>query len=233
MAKTISTKDNKTILFLHGYLASSKTFYNQLSFFGRDFNVFAPDLKGFGDNADMEYPYSLDDYISEVQEYLYKNAIENPIVVAHSFGARIVIKGVATNRLNFDRIVLTGPAGLKPRFSFKKQSRKVWFNFLKTFVDKERLLKYYSKDYLALNSVMRKSFVKIVNEYLDEYPTKIHQKTLIINGDRDTETPLYMTKKLNKSITGSALLVFKGAGHFCFLDKPNKFNMEVREFLLS
>lgn len=218
---------------MHGYLANSKTFYNQLSFFGREFEVFAPDLKGFGDNTDMSYPYSLDDYISEVQEYLYKNGIVAPHVVAHSFGARIVIKGRAEDRLDFDKIVLTGPAGLKPRLTFKKATKKVWFNLLKKIVDKDKLSAFYSKDYLALNSVMRQSFIKIVNEHLDEYIDKVDRKTLIINGDKDRETPLYMAKKLKEGIAGSALLVFKGAGHFCFLDKPNKFNMEVKEFILS
>ena len=29
------------------------------------------------------------------------------------------------------------------------------------------------------------------------------------------------------------LLIIENAGHFCFIDKPNKFNMEVKEFLLS
>ena len=61
----------------------------------------------------------------------------------------------------------------------------------------------------------------------------IDTATLIINGKLDAETPLYMAKKLNKNIKNSTLKVFEECGHFCFLDKPNKFNMEVREFLLS
>ena len=81
--------------------------------------------------------------------------------------------------------------------------------------------------------MMKKSFIKIVNEILDEYLGFIQNQTLIINGDKDTETPLYMAKKLNENIPNSTLLMFKGATHFCFLDKPNKFNMEVKEFILS
>ncbi len=231
--KNLSTKDNRQILFLHGYLSSGKSFYNQLSFFARDFDVFAPDLKGFGDNADMPYPYSLDDYIDDVAEYVYKHGLVKPHVVAHSFGGRITLKGVANKKLDFDKIVLTGCAGLKPKITLKKRVKKLCFSLAKRFIKKEKLTRFYSSDYLSLNEVMKQSFVKIVNEHLDEYLCHIQNQTLIINGDLDTETPLYMARRLNENILNSTLLVFKGASHFCFLDKPNKFNMEVKEFILS
>jgi pimeloyl-ACP methyl ester carboxylesterase len=80
---------------------------------------------------------------------------------------------------------------------------------------------------------MKESFVKIVNEHLDDVVGLIKNPTLIINGKEDKETPLYMAKKLNKLIHDSTLSVYEGAGHFCFIDSPIKFNMEVREFLLS
>ena len=220
-------------MFLHGYLSSGKSFVYQTNFFSRDFEVFAPDLKGFGQNTDMKTPYSLDDYIDEVGEYVYKNGLDNPYIVAHSFGGRIAIKGIATERIQAKKLVLTGSAGLKPKNSIKKIYKKACFNLLKKFIKKERLERFYSKDYLALNDIMKQSFIKIVNEHLDGYLDKLNIRTLIINGSLDKETPLYMAKKLNKNIKDSKLIVLKGCGHFCFIDKPNKFNMEVKEFLLS
>ncbi len=195
--------------------------------------VFAPDLTGFGTNQEMPYPYSLDDYIESVNKYIKENGIINPFIVAHSFGGRIAIKGIATKKLECKKLVLTGCAGLKPKRTLKKAVKKTCFCLLKRFIKKEKLTKFYSKDYLMLNETMRKSFVKIVSEHLDGYLSEINVKTLIINGRCDKETPLYMAKKLNKNINDSTLKVFDGCGHFCFLDKPNKFNMEVREFLLS
>lgn len=218
---------------MHGYLSSGKSFVYQTKFFSRDFEVFAPDLKGFGQNTDMEKPYSLDNYIEEVREYIYKNGLDNPYIVAHSFGGRIAIKGIANKKISAKKLVLTGSAGLKPKNSVKKIAKKTCFNFLKKFARKERLERFYSKDYLALNDIMKHSFIKIVNEHLDGYLSQIDIPTLIINGSLDKETPLYMARKLNKNIKNSSLVIFKGCGHFCFLDKPNKFNMEVKEFLLS
>ena len=80
--------------------------------------MYAPDLKGFGDNPDMPYPYCLYDYIAEVKEYIYKNGLTRPHVIAHSFGARIAIKAASIEPDLFSKLVLTGAAGLKPKTTF-------------------------------------------------------------------------------------------------------------------
>ena len=195
--------------------------------------MFAPDLKGFGDNPDMPYPYSLDDYVSDVKEYIYSHNLKNPSVIAHSFGARIALSAASLDSGLFDKLVLTGAAGLKPKLTLSKAVKKSVFNLLKRFIPRENLAKFYSKDYNALSSVMKESFRKIVSFHLDDRLKYITNKTLIIFGKNDKETPLYMAKRLHAGIVGSKLIVLDNAGHFCFIDKPNKFNMEVKEFLLS
>ena len=227
------TKDKRHLLFLHGYLADKNSFAYQLQFFSQYFNVHALDLKGFGENKGMEYPYSLSDYAREVKEYIDNNQLEKPCVIAHSFGGRIAIKLSSTYKNLFSKMVLTGCAGLKPRRGIKYIAKKLTFNFLKLFVKKEKLSSFYSKDYLSLDGTMKESFVKIIGERLDGLLQDIQTPTLIVNGDKDRETPLYMAKKLNKGIKNSKLVVIKNTGHFCFIDSPLKFNTEVREFLLS
>ncbi len=220
-------------MFLHGYLSSPQSFAYQTGFFQRDFEVFAPSFKGFGDNKGMDYPYALDDYVRDLKQYFIDNNITRPHVVAHSFGARVILKALYLEPNLVDKLVLTGAAGLKPKTTLKKRIKKIVFSILKRFVKKERLKGFYSKDYLALDSVMKESFKLIVKENLDYIPKKLENKTLIAFGKNDKETPLYMAKSFNRDIKGSKLLVIENAGHFCFIDKPHKFNSEVREFLLS
>ena len=191
------------------------------------------DLKGFGENTGMEYPYSLADYLQEVKEYMYKKGVACPHVIAHSFGARIAIKGASEDKYLFNKLCLTGAAGLKPHTTIKKKIKKIAFNLAKKVFPREKLSMFYSSDYRALSPVMKESFKLIVGENLDDRLEFIQNSTLLIFGDKDRETPLYMAKRLNAGIKNSSLSVYKGAGHFCFIDKPLKFNMEVREFLLS
>ncbi len=221
------------MLFLHGYLSSGEAFNLQRKFFERDFDVFTPDLKGFGKNADMPYPYALDDYIEDIKEYIDKNSVAVPHAIAHSFGARVAIKAAAQDGTLFDKLVLTGAAGLKPKFSLKKAVKRAEFSLLKKVLPREKLKRFYSSDYLAVNDVMRESFVKIVAENLDDVAENVTNETLIIFGACDKETPPYMAKRLNKKIKNGKLKFIDGAGHFAFIDKPHTFNWEVREFLLE
>ena len=201
----------------------------------RDFNVFAPDLKGFGENKEMLKPYALEDYVNDVVNYIKENNLKKPSVVAHSFGGRVVLKAILDlGHANlFDKIVFCDSAGLKPKKTFIKTSKVVLFKMLKPFIKKERLLRFYSNDYSSLNGVMRESFKKVLSEHFDEKIKNIENQPLIIFGNDDKETPLYMAHKFNKEIKNSKLVILKNAGHFCFLDSPLRFYMEVREFLLS
>ena len=218
---------------MHGYLSSRESFIYSTSYFNKLFDVHAIDLKGFGKNVPMERPYCLDDYVEEVKQYILDNNLKSPHVIGHSFGCRIIMKALSEDQNLFDKVVLTGAAGLKPKNSFKKTIKKLCFKFLKVFIKKEKLKSFYSSDYRALDPIMQESFKLIVGEYLDDKVNLIKNQTLIIFGDCDNQTPLYMAKKLNSKIKNSRLVIIPNAGHFCFLDKPMKFNMEVREFLLS
>jgi pimeloyl-ACP methyl ester carboxylesterase len=218
---------------LHGYLADKNSFAYQTGYFSKYFSVHAIDLKGFGLNTGMEYPYSLSDYASEVKDYISKNGLIRPHLVAHSFGARIAVKLASENPNLFDKIVITGGAGLKPKRSIKYRFRRLMFKIAKLLRITKNLDRFYSKDYLKLDTVMRQSFVKIVNEHLDDRLKLIKNQTLLIYGAQDKETPLYMAKRFNRGIENSVLTVYKNAGHFPFIDCPYKFNTEVREFLLS
>lgn len=194
--------------------------------------MYCPDLQGFGENQGMDYPYSLSDYCDEVEKYIKDNRLVRPSVVAHSFGGRIAVALASRDPQIFDKIVLTGSAGLKPKPSAKRFIKKTAFRVLSVFTDKSKLSAFYSSDYNALSPVMKESFIKIVNEHLDDRLEKISNETLIIFGKNDKETPPYMAKKYKKHVKNSELKFIDGAGHFCFIDKPWKFNMEVREFLL-
>ena len=195
--------------------------------------MYAPDLKGFGENADMTYPYSLDDYVLDVKNYIKEKGLKNPHVIAHSFGGRIAIKMASENPDVFNKIVLVGSAGLKPRRKLKYYVKRFTYKLIKPFLRGRKPKLFFSKDYMALSSVMKESFCKIVGEHLDCALPQIKNQTLIVFGKKDKETPIYLANRLYKGIKNSRLYLIDGAGHFCFIDKAEKFNWEVREFLLS
>ena len=93
--------------------------------------------------------------------------------------------------------------------------------------------KYGSKDYAALTQEMRKTFVKVVNYDQAEKLASIKNSTLLVWGDQDTETPLWMGQQMEKEIPDSALIVLNGGTHFAYLEQAARFNAIAHSFLVE
>lgn len=92
--------------------------------------------------------------------------------------------------------------------------------------------KHSSSDYKAIQSdVIRETFKKVISLDLTENLEKIKNPTLLIWGENDTDTPLYMAKIMEKKIKDSGLVVLNNAGHFSYLDKSMEYNIIVENFL--
>jgi pimeloyl-ACP methyl ester carboxylesterase len=87
-----------------------------------------------------------------------------------------------------------------------------------------------SRDYRSAGR-MRPILVKVVNEDLRGILPSIRVPTLIIWGDRDQEVPRSSMETMARGIRGSRLEILQGAGHFPFVDRPDRFNNLVNDFL--
>ena len=88
-----------------------------------------------------------------------------------------------------------------------------------------------SEDYRNLGYDMQKTFKNIVNTHLNDFLPDVKAKTLIIFGEKDEVTPIYMARTLKRKIKDSELVVIKNAGHFCFNDNRYLFVKTLKEFL--
>ena len=82
--------------------------------------------------------------------------------------------------------------------------------------------RYGSADYQNASPVMRQTLVKAVNQDLLEAAERVSVPTILIWGDEDRETPLWMGRKLEAAIPDAALIVHEGAGHYAYLDYPER-----------
>ena len=91
--------------------------------------------------------------------------------------------------------------------------------------------KYGSRDYAALDEEMRKTFIKVISQDLSDLYGRFHASTLLIWGDEDTETPLWMAKEMEERIPDAGLVILEGGTHFAYLEQLQRFNLIVRQFL--
>jgi pimeloyl-ACP methyl ester carboxylesterase len=73
-------------------------------------------------------------------------------------------------------------------------------------------------------------FRKVIAEDLLPRAGQIKAPTLLIWGDQDQETPLWMGQLLEKTIPDAGLIVFQGAGHFAYQERLPDFLRIVDTF---
>jgi pimeloyl-ACP methyl ester carboxylesterase len=78
---------------------------------------------------------------------------------------------------------------------------------------------------------MRPILVKVVNEDLAGLLPTITSSTLLVWGSDDDAVPLTHARKMESAIPDAGLVVFEGAGHFAYLDDPQRFCRVIRHFL--
>lgn len=176
---------------------------------------------------DVDQVATLQDYADEIKKVILQDNLNNITIVGHSFGGRVAIL-LATQLSCVKGLVLVDAAGLKPRFSINKALKVLRYKLRKKL--KLNTKKCGSKDYVVLSNSMRKTFKNIVNFHLDNYLKDIRQDTLVIFGDKDKETPLYMAKRFKNKIPKCALILLKG-DHFAYLKNFNQFSLIIREYL--
>ncbi len=223
------------VLLLHGWGGSLNSFRGLENYLlSQNYSVINLDFPGFGNSDNPLETYCLDDYVKIVTEMLDFLNIKQLAVVGHSFGGRVAIKLASTT--NFvSKLVLVDSAGIKPRFSLKSHIKQNHYKFLK-FLKSKNLIKkdlsnFGSEDYKALPDSIKPVFVRVVNEDLTQNLSNITAPTILIWGSNDKSTPLYMAKKMEKKIKDSALIVFKNAGHFSYLEHHDEFCLIVNSFL--
>lgn len=222
--------EGQDIIFLHGWGGSIASFYGAGQSLSKCFRVTLVDFYGFGNTIHPDSPLNLDDYVNSIVNIINHYRMQNVLLVGHSFGGRVAIKLAQKYGHLVGKIVLCDSAGIIPKrrikYYFKvylhKLLRKLGFNHAGG-----------SKDYKSLNSVMKQTFKNIVNEDLTALTKKVTAPTMIIWGDKDKETPIYMAKMLHKNIPNSGLVIFKNCGHFAYIERQDIFYAILIKFFLE
>ncbi len=241
--------DGKRVLLLHGWGCSMELMEPVRKELGGDVRVLSLDFPGFGKSGRPPEPWGVPEYAACVRELLEEEHFLPCCVVAHSFGARVAICLASENPGMFEKMILTGAAGLrKPQTEEGKKRQEAFarqkklaqairrtgiLSPLADTLEKKAREKYGSRDYNALDEEMRRTFVKVISLDLGDRLEKIKAPTLLIWGSDDTETPLWMGQRMEKEIPDAGLVVFEGGSHFAYLEQSARFGTIARHFFLE
>lgn len=231
------------VLLLHGWGSSFDVYKGIMGALGDRCRLVAVNFPGCGKSDTMAEPWSLENYCDFVLKFMKAVGLQDPIMMGHSHGGRVILKMAAEEMVKPPKIVLLDAAGLIPKKTVRQKFRAKSFkaikrvltlpvikNYSEGLLDKARR-HYGSADYNAAPEVLRKTLVSLVNTDLRDIISNIKCPTLLIWGDNDTATPLADAKIIESLIPDAGLCVLEGTGHYSFCEKPYQAHAILRSFI--
>jgi pimeloyl-ACP methyl ester carboxylesterase len=231
------------IVILHGWGAHIEAVGPILAALHGASEVIALDLPGFGESDPPDQAWDVDAYARFMIHFLDELAVERAHLVGHSHGGRVSIALAADDPERVGRLLLIDSAGIPPKRGWRYRRRvavaklgrliaKVGGGPGRRLQDRMRA-RVASRDYLEASEAMRGTFRALIAGDLTGRLPRIRASTLLVWGDQDDDTPVWMGKRMEELIPDAGLVVLEGAGHFSYADAPGQFRAIARRFLME
>lgn len=237
------------ILFLHGWGCDSSIFSFIQNGLSDSATVITLDFPGHGKSGEPPIPWDVSAFAEQVAHLLQAHDLSRVNVIAHSFGARVAVKLAAAHPELVEKMILTGAAGIKKPPTPSQTKRTARYKRYQAALERVKAVpplrkpveawqrqlreRFGSPDYVKLDEVMRRSFSLIVSEDLLSLLPSLRMPTLLIWGDHDTETPLWMGQAMQNALPDAGLIVFENGSHFAFIEQWQRFLLIARKFFLE
>jgi pimeloyl-ACP methyl ester carboxylesterase len=253
--------EGPAILFVHGLGASWQSWLEQMPEFAASHRVVAMDLPGFGYSESPSEDISIEYYARWTAQFMDVLGIESAAVVGNSMGGFVSAELAIKVPARVQRLVFVSAAifwqnrrRAQPLVQLARMSDAVVARALVRATDDiatRRRLRYaalatagfrypqYVSDELAhemVRSARRTdgflpALQALAGYDLEEELPKISCPTLIVWGANDQLVSVKDAERLEDLIPDSRREVFERTGHVAMLERPERFNRLLREFL--
>lgn len=221
----------KPVIMLHGGLANSDYFGNQIPVLDKHYEVIAVDSRGQGRSGMSSQPISYKLMASDVVGLMNQLHLHKAAVIGWSDGAIIGLELAVHYPTRVARLFAfaanTTPSGVDDKFI---NSSPVWKQYI------ARTEKEYKK-----LSPTPNGYSKLIKNITHMWATepdltaaeleKITVPTWIVDGDHDRAIKRSNDDFMFHHIPGSEELILPGVSHFAFLQRPKEFNAALLQFL--
>lgn len=237
------------LVFLHGWRSEAAAWQGMLRALPWAGALYALDLPGFGQSpafetatagAAHEQGATIADYGRLVEDFIAKQKLVTVVLIGHSFGGRIAIKLAAAQPQWLTRLVLTGAAGVERSLgsSLKRGLMRAAAKTVKPLFApramhpvRRRIYAWLGSDDYVATPALVGTFQNVITEDLAPSLEHIAVPTLLVWGSNDDTTPVRYGQLMEQSVPRSRLTVIEGAGHYVFLDQPQRFIAALTTFL--
>jgi len=219
----------KPVILLHGGLANSNYWGNQVPFLAKRYQVIVMDSRGHGRSTRDDKPYGYDLMASDVLALMDFLKIQKAAIVGWSDGAILGLD-----------IAIHHPERLTKLYAFAANSdpsgvadlsKSDVFNAYIARAEKEyEKLSATPTEYKAFLDQIGKMWATQPN-FTEAQLRAITVPTWIVDADHDEAIKRENTEYMAKMIPSSGLLLLPEVSHFAFLQDPQQFTTSVNHFL--
>ena len=239
----------RPVILLHGWLGSWGLWRDTMTTLGQSYRAYALDFWGFGESGKKRNAYTVQDFVSMVNQFMEHLGIERAPLVGHSMGGTVSLSVAIQHPDKATRVVIIGSPivgsslALPLKFAGYRPVAHLLFNFMGAFRLGMRLASpkiCRDPDFPAmmdsdLTKTTLESFLNSIATLrrtdLRPLLNKITIPTLGMFGDRDNIVDPRQYRVMQAGIPTAQIEHFSRAGHFIMLDEPALFMQTLRHFL--
>lgn len=222
-------KDSQIVI-LHGWTSSQETKSKWQPLIkllqSKGYSVLFLQLPGL--TQPLSSSWNLDQYVAWVDDQLNKTS--PAILVGHSFGGQLAIKLAALHPEKVQNLVLIDSSGVPDHRWHKRLKRLVFFTLAKLgrqLPYKKTLRSWLyllarERDYFQATQLQKATMKQAIRQDIRQFASRVAVPTLLIWGENDQTTPLFMGKSLTSLIPQSKLRVITQARHSPQYTHPDK-----------
>ncbi|MDF2557895.1 MAG: yugF [Bacillales bacterium] len=245
----------KTIILLHGFLASSFTFRHLIPLLHENYQVLSVDIPPFGKSGKSQgYKYSYKNFAKTTIQLIESLEIKKAIFIGHSMGGQVVLNILHQMPKLAEKAILLCSSSYRKRsgilfilssyLPFFHRFLKFWMarigvekNLQSTLYNhsiiNEEMINGYLQPFLEDKIFM--ALTRMIRHLEADLPAKvlksIQTPCLLIWGDQDKSQPLHIGKRLHSDLVNSELVVLKETGHAVPEERPKEVFQHITHFL--
>jgi pimeloyl-ACP methyl ester carboxylesterase len=222
--------EGSPVILLHGGLANSDYWGNQIKALAPYHTVIAMDSRGHGRSSRDAKPYGYDLMADDVIGLMDTLKVPKADIVGWSDGAIIgldlAIRYPGRTGKVFAFAANTVPSGVKPDV----EKNPVFAAFIRRAGEEYARYSPTPKDYDGFVRQIGKMWETQPN-WTDEELKAIASPVLVADGDHDEAIKREHTEYIAATIPGAGLLILPNTSHFAFLQDSDLFNFAILHFL--
>jgi 3-oxoadipate enol-lactonase len=235
-----------TLLFLHYWGGSARTWNYVIEQLCSTFRCIAYDQRGWGESDAPADGYAISDLAGDAAALIRTLDLKLYVLVGHSMGGKAAQFLAAQRPIGLESLVLVAPASPLPQ-NIPEAARQAQLHaydsrdtvlqaiaFLTAHPPSESTVEQIVEDSLRGSAAAKLAWpTSAAYEDISERVKNINVPTLILAGDQDRQDPLVQHQTdLLPRIPGARLEVVLDSGHLSPIDQPGQLADRIKAFLV-